>query len=78
MDERRRGVAASPAERMRALRTRRRGRAEREIRMTVPDARRGEVRTRVAAAVARLDPVAESEALGWNEAVSDFDEHQPR
>ena len=78
MDERRRGVAASTAERMRALRTRRRGRAEREIRITVPDARRGEVRTRVATAVARLDPVAESEALAWNEAVSDFDEHQPR
>ena len=44
----------------------------------VPDARRGEVRARVAAAVARLDPVAESEALAWIEAVSDFDEHQPR
>ena len=71
MGERRSGVAAAPAERMRALRARRRGRAEREIRITVPDARRGEVRARVSAAVARLDPVAESEALAWNEAVSD-------
>ena len=40
-------MAASPAERMRVLRTRRRARAEREIRITVPDARRGEVRARV-------------------------------
>ena len=63
---------------MRALRTRRRGRAEREIRIIVPDVRRDEVRTRVAAAVARLDPAAESEALAWIEAVSDFDAHQPR
>lgn len=78
MDERRSGGAASPAERMRNLRTRRRGRAEREIRITVPDARRGEVRMRVAAAVARLDPAAESEALAWIEAVSDFDAPQPR
>ena len=70
-------MTASPAERMRSLRTRRPGRAEREIRITVPDARRGEMRTRAAAAVARLDPVFESEALAWIEAVSDFDEHQP-
>ena len=61
---------------MRSLRTRRRGRAEREISITVPGARRGEVRTR-AAAVAGLDSVAESEALAWIDAVSGFDEHQP-
>ena len=78
MDERRGVAAASPAERMRALRTRRRGRAEREIRIIVPDVRRDEVRTRVATAVARLDPAVESEALTWIEAVSDFDAHQPR
>lgn len=44
----------------------------------VPDARRSEVRARVAAAVARLDPVAEADALAWVEAVSDFDAHQSR
>ena len=63
---------------MRALRTRRRGRAEREIRIAVPDARRDEVRARVAAAVARLEPGTESEALAWIEAASDFDANQPR
>jgi hypothetical protein len=58
---------------MRALRARRQGLAEREIRMTVPDARRDEVRERVADAIARLDPVSEAEALAWIEAVSDFE-----
>lgn len=41
--------------------------------MTVPDARRDEVRERVADAIARLDPVSEAEALAWIEAVSDFE-----
>ena len=76
MGEGRQVAAASPAERMRALRERRRGLAEREIRLTVPDARREEVRSRVADAVARLDPVGEAETLAWIEAVSDFDASQ--
>lgn len=78
MDEGRQAPGAPPAERMRALRARRRNRAEREIRLTVPDARRCEVRSRVADAVARLDPAGEAEALAWIETVSDFDASQAR
>ncbi len=78
MDEAPRLTPAPPAERMRALRARRRGLAEREIRLAVPDARREEVRSRVADAVARLDPAGEAEALAWIEAVSDFDASQAR
>jgi hypothetical protein len=39
----------------------------------VPNARSEAVRARIAEAVARLDPAAESEALDWIEAVSEFD-----
>ena len=78
MSKSRQVTAASPAERMRALRVRRRALAEREIRLTVPDARSDEVRTRVADAVARLDPTNEAEALAWVEAVSDFDAPRAR
>jgi hypothetical protein len=63
---------------MRALRARRQGLAEREIRLNLPDARRDEVRERVADAIARLDPVSEAEALAWIEAVSDFDARAAR
>ncbi len=59
---------------MRALRALRQEPAERDIRMTVPDPRRDEVRARVADATARLFPLCEAEALAWIEAVSDFDE----
>ena len=55
------------------MRARRRGLAEREIRLTLPDARSAAVRARVADAVTRLDPASEAEALAWIEAVSDFD-----
>ena len=58
------------------MRARRRELAEREIRITVPDARRDEVRARVADAVTRLAPAGEAEALAWIEAVSDFDAPQ--
>ncbi|MYD87804.1 MAG: hypothetical protein F4018_19695 [Acidobacteria bacterium] len=58
---------------MRAMRARRRGLAEREIRLTLPDARSAAVRARVADAVARLDPTNEADALAWIEAVADFD-----
>ena len=71
-------MSSSPAERMRALRERRRSRAEREIRITVPDARTELVRSRVAQSVSRLDPALEADALAWIEAVADFDEDHTR
>jgi len=46
---------ALAAERMRALRERRRARGLRELRLVVPDARSKAVRRRVAKAVATLD-----------------------
>lgn len=64
---------AAPAERMKALRQRRHTRGLRELRLVVPDARSRAVRERVAAAVARLDPNDEEEALRWIEVVSEFD-----
>jgi hypothetical protein len=71
-------MSQSAAERMRALRNRRRARAEREIRITVPDARVEQVRARVAWSVARLSPASEADALAWIETVADFDEDQAR
>jgi hypothetical protein len=62
-----------PAERMRQMRERRRKRGLREVRIVVPDSRLASVRRRVAAAVARLVPDHEAEALSWIEAVSEFD-----
>ena len=61
------------AERMKAMRERRRARGLRELRLVVPDARSRAVRRRVAKAVAGLDRKRELEALGWIEAVSEFD-----
>jgi hypothetical protein len=69
---------AAPAKRMKAMRDRRRQLGLRELRLVVPDARSEEVRRRVAAAVARLDPDSEREALEWIEAVSEFDNDDPR
>ena len=63
---------AEPAERMKLLRQRRRGRGLRELRLVVPDARSEAVRNRIAAQVARLNPDSEREALRWIEAVSEF------
>ena len=71
-------MSASPAERMRAMRLRRRAQGKREVRMILPDARSNDVRARVADAVARLDVGHESEALRWTEAVSEFDESETR
>lgn len=76
-------MSTSPAQRMRALRNRRRACSDRETRMAVPDARsdnvrEDNVRERVAQSVARLDPAQEAHALAWIEAVADFDEHQAR
>jgi hypothetical protein len=61
------------ADRMRAMRERRRARGLRELRLIVPDARSNAVRRRVAKAVARLERASELDALRWIEAVSEFD-----
>jgi len=61
------------AERMKAMRERRRARGLRELRLVVPDARSKLVRRRVARQVAGLDRARELEALRWIEAVSEFD-----
>jgi hypothetical protein len=62
------------AERMKAMRERRRLRGQRELRLVVPDARSKAVRRRVAKQVAGLDRSRELEALAWTEAVSEFDD----
>jgi hypothetical protein len=67
---------AQTAERMKAMRERRRARGLRELRLVVPDARSKAVRRRVAKQVARLDQSRESEAIRWSESVSEFDAHQ--
>ncbi len=64
---------ARAAERMKAMRERRRARGLRELRLVVPDARSRAVRTRVAKQVAALDRAREAEAIRWTEAVSEFD-----
>ena len=64
---------AAPAERMKAMRQRRRTRGLRELRLVVADARSRAVRRRVAREVAGLDPDRERDALQWTEAVSEFD-----
>ena len=61
------------AERMKAMRERRRARGLRELRLVVPDARSKLVRRRVAKEVANLDRARELEALRWIEAVAEFD-----
>jgi len=69
---------ADPAERMKMMRARRRGRGLRELRLVVPDARSEAVRKRIAAQVAKLSPDSEHDALLWIEAVSEFDADAPR
>ncbi|WP_284310894.1 antitoxin MazE-like protein [Labrys miyagiensis] len=66
------------AERMKAMRERRRSRDMREVRLSLPDARVSAVRKRIAAQVARLDRKAEHDALDWIEAVSEFDDDAAR
>ncbi len=61
------------AERMKAMRERRRARGLRELRLVVPDARSKLVRRRIAKQVASLDRARELRALRWIEAVSEFD-----
>ena len=67
------GNAMAAAERMRAMRERRQARGLRELRLVVPDARSKAIRRRVAKEVAGLDRAGELAALGWIEAVSEFD-----
>lgn len=64
---------AHAAERMRAMRERRRARGLRELRLVVPDPHARAVLRRVAKQVAGLDQAAEREAMRWIEAVSEFD-----
>jgi hypothetical protein len=64
---------AQTAERMKAMRERRRARGLRELRLVVPDARSKAVRRRVAKQVAGLDRSRESEAIRWTVSVSEFD-----
>jgi hypothetical protein len=65
---------AEAAQRMKAMRERRRARGLRELRLIVPDARSKLVRRRVAREVAGLDRSRELEALKWIEAVAEFDD----
>lgn len=65
---------AAAAERMKAMRDRRREVGLRELRLVVPDARSEAVRRRVAQQVAALSREAEEDAMNWIEAVSEFDE----
>lgn len=69
---------ASAAERMKAMRERRRRQGVRELRLVVPDARSTDVRRRLASQVARLDRDSELAALRWIEAVSEFDDDEAR
>jgi hypothetical protein len=64
---------ARTAERMKAMRERRRTRGLRELRLIVPDARSKAVRKRVAKQVAGLDRTLESKAMRWTASVSEFD-----
>jgi hypothetical protein len=61
------------AERMKAMRERRRARGLRELRLVVPDARSKAVRKRVAKQVAGLDRSREVAAMRWTESVSEYD-----
>lgn len=63
---------AAAAERMKALRQRRRASHLREVRLVVPDARSVEVRKKAARALAALDPMDEAEAIAFIEAISDY------
>jgi hypothetical protein len=64
----------SAAERMKAMRARRRREGLREIRMVLPDIRMETVRARIARQIDALPDDAEREAMAWIEAVSEFDE----
>lgn len=61
---------AQAAERMKAMRERRRVRGLKELRLIVPDAGSKTVRRRIARQVAALDRSREREALKWMPAAS--------
>jgi len=65
---------AAAADRMKAMRNRRRREGLRELRLIVPDARAASIRERVARQVAGLSAAVEQDALNWIELVSEFDE----
>jgi Protein of unknown function (DUF3018) len=65
---------AATAERMRAMRQRRRAKGLRELRIVIPDVRDSAFRRAVADEVARLDPGLEAAAMRWIESVSIFNE----
>ena len=69
---------AEPAERMKRMRARRPQQGLRELRIIVPDARSDAVHDRIAAQVARPNPICERDALLWIETVSEFDADEPR
>ncbi len=64
---------ARTADRMKAMRERRRARSLRELRLIVPDARSKAVRKRVAKQVAGLDRSLELAVMQWMDSVSEFD-----
>ena len=66
------------AERMRAMRTRRRLQGLRKRRLVVPDARSTSVRGEVAKQMAQLTPERERDTPSWIEAVSEFDADEAR
>lgn len=67
---------AAPADRMKAMRARRRASGLREIRLLAPDMRKDAVRREFEERLqSSLDPAVEGEALRWIEAVSEF--HNP-
>jgi hypothetical protein len=68
---------AEAAERMKAMRDRRRQHGLRELRLVVPDARSNAIRQRIADQVAKLNPESEEDAMRWIEAVSEFDADEP-
>lgn len=66
------------AERMKAMRQRRRSLGVREVRLNLPDARTALVRERITKQVALLNKAHEDEALSWIEAISEFDDDAAR
>lgn len=64
---------AAAAERMKAMRERRRRQGLRELRLVVPEPRLRSVRRRLAAQVAVLGRADENDAMAWIEALSEFD-----
>jgi hypothetical protein len=67
-----------PAERMKAMRQRRRARGLRDLRLVVADARSRVVRRRLAKQIAGLDSGRERDALHWIESSSEFDANATR